>query len=212
MLALPPPGEPINVTTLVETLLRCETEAELRAVMGAAAAGGATLTVCSVTNSQRLAGTRGDDTTPLVAGDIVKVTNQGDRIEMYLGGADFTNPNWLVLEDTAEIVFDPAGLGLDLIINGVAIDASDPPTNCGWVKVRDGVPVGDVDGTFTPSTAGGGIAFDTIGSRYYNANYDAYRAGQLLLLTDVIGHTNPITRLVFPVSLPPRSTVSLKFG
>ena len=48
-------------------------------------------TLYDVTNAQRLAGTQGDDTTPLVAGDTVRVTDlPDDPIMLMLGTGDWT--------------------------------------------------------------------------------------------------------------------------
>ena len=73
-----------------------------------------------VTNAQRLAGTRSDDSTLLVSGDIVKVTDQGDRIEQLLDDTDPSdNDNWLILLNTIQLkVYQVSGSAKDFTIAG----------------------------------------------------------------------------------------------
>ena len=199
-----PAGSDANVTnTNVNTAIGTNPSAT-REVLGS-------FPIYSVTNAQRLAGTRADNTTPLIVRDIVKVTDQGDRIEFYLGGG-FTDANWLVLEDTVEIVFDPTiGPAAEYTINGVTISSTDPATNCGWAKVRHGVPT-DSDGSFAPVSVFNGVAYRSVSDGgYYNVYFDSNGVGKMLLLTDEDGHLSKITRMLFPTTLPPRSTVLLMF-
>lgn len=180
----------------------------------AASSTPATFEVYDVTNAQRLAGTRADDATPLASGDVVRVTDQGDRIEKYLGGADFSNANWLVLDDTAEIIFDPTGGPSSTFeINGVEVETGNV-TNVGWVNVRQGIPVGDVDGSFNSSSASStGVLISQVASAgYYNAGFDSFKSGSFLLLSEELGHLSPLSRLLFPAAIPPRSTVTVGFG
>lgn len=168
----------------------------------------------SVTNAQRLAGTRGDDTTPLVAGDVVKVANQGDRIEMYLGGADFTNPNWLVIENTIELTFDltinNGPSASEYSINGVTCPLG-TATNVGWVKVMDGIPVGDVDASFYVGVGMVPAIYQINGKFFGSSSGAVYGASYLTLMSDVIGHLNAVSMMTFQSNLPPRASVTIGF-
>ena len=61
-------------------------------------------TLYDVTNAQRLAGTRSDDTTPLVAGDYVQVTDRDNAVMLALNADDFgVEANWATIAWTKDV-------------------------------------------------------------------------------------------------------------
>ena len=97
--------------------------------------------IYNVTNAQRLAGTRGDGSTPIAAGNHVRVTDQANRVELYLGpinGSGFGNANWLVLENTLLVdIFN--GTSGTVTLNGVSIPSSSFDS-VGWIKTSQVIP------------------------------------------------------------------------
>jgi len=63
-----------------------------------------TFVIHDVTNAQRLAGTRSDDTTPLVAGDYVQVTDRDNAVMLALNADDFgVEANWATIAWTKDV-------------------------------------------------------------------------------------------------------------
>jgi len=76
----------------------------LRQAQAIAALGAAPFAIYDVTNAQRLAGTRSDDTTPLVAGDYVQVTDRDNAVMLALNADDFgVEANWATIAWTKDV-------------------------------------------------------------------------------------------------------------
>jgi len=67
-----------------------------------------------------------------VAGQLVRITGEADRIEQFLGGDASEQTSWLVLRNTVDLLVEN-GLADDIEINGVVIAAESGPTAVGWV-------------------------------------------------------------------------------
>jgi hypothetical protein len=111
----------------------------------ASGGGGGGFAIYDVTNAQRLAGTQGDGTTPLVAGDKVRVTDQANRIEQYLGpvnGAGFGNENWAVLRNTVSLgVTNYSSTEESITVNGVSVPFEETE-DVGWLDPENFSAIG----------------------------------------------------------------------
>jgi len=94
--------------------------------------------ILAVTQAQKLA------LTGKLTGQLVRLTDRGNRIEMYNGGTISADSGWDVIVNTYELqgYFESTNGTL----NGVSCTA-DTMTSCGWVKAGRYVGVGNGDGT-----------------------------------------------------------------
>jgi hypothetical protein len=76
--------------------------------------------------------------TGLSPGDIVVITGEADRVEVYLGGGESSDANWLVLHNTVRLVVY-AEFG-DITIDGVMC-YDEVTTVLGWYPVDSLIPV-----------------------------------------------------------------------
>lgn len=67
-------------------------------------------------------------------GQLVRVIDQGGRIEQFLGGDPSNNDNWLVLKNTVELtVTQTDAESPPVYVNGVEVQPIWGPVYCGWV-------------------------------------------------------------------------------
>lgn len=130
--------------------------------------------IYDATNAQRLAGTNG--TRAFVAGDRVRVTDQANRLEQFLGGTVGDNANWLVLENTLQ-VFIYIGSASNFTIEGqspVAVPLN-TLTSIGWAKLG-ALITSNVSSTY--SQINGGAIRDAAGNLIMGVNqvYNHWRA------------------------------------
>ena len=82
------------------------------------------------------------DLTDLEAGQVVVITDEGKRVEQYLGGTITEQASWAVLRNTVQLsVSIPTGSGNNITVNGAGIANSATPTSAGWVNPH-AVPMG----------------------------------------------------------------------
>jgi hypothetical protein len=79
--------------------------------------------------------------TNISVGDRAFITNEGGRLEEYLGGDIDDDESWLVLIDTVEIIiFNDDTYGFPVTVNGVVCDYY-TLTNAGWAKTGDVITI-----------------------------------------------------------------------
>lgn len=127
----------------------------------------ASFQIHEVTNAQRLAGVRGDGTTPLVKGDMVRVTDQGNRIEVALQTTFNTDSKWQVLVNSFRLYispeYGPPEMDQDLVVNGI-VCGGDTSTYVGWFRLGQLIThngEGSFDDPYV-SNDDGGITYGTV--------------------------------------------------
>lgn len=104
----------------------------------AAAVPSSLATPISCTDAQRLDGS--GPVSGAIAGQLVKVTDQANRIERYLGGGYASNQNWLVVRNTILVLATlKAGSLAVCSINGIPLIAG-VTVWCGWLSPEN-VPI-----------------------------------------------------------------------
>lgn len=161
-------------------------------------------TIYDATNAQRLAGSNGTRT--FVSGDRVRVTDQADRIEQFLGGTVGDNASWLVLENSFQVfIYQASGSSYTFTISGQpgVVVPSGVLTSIGWAKT----------GTLVTSNMAGGSSGMIYSASVRDGN------GMIIIGTDGSasglpyywgGSTNNFTSFYLaPLSMPPRGQLRL---
>ncbi len=176
--------------------------------IGSEASGGGVEPIISMTDAERLAV---NDT--LQPGQLVKVTDQADRIELYLGGGS-GNDYWEVVVNSylLQLHNDSAGSGLtDIKINGEDAPTTTAPFNVvetiGWVKDGDVITC---SGAGSYSVLAFGWAVDANGKSSCGANPGS---NSWELSFGRQSNYAPISLAEFvvsPIKVPPRGTLRIK--
>lgn len=133
--------------------------------------------------------------TDLVAGQVVVITDEGNRVERYMGGTITEQASWAVLRNTVQLsVAVTSGSGNSININAVSVANSSTPTAVGWVdpySVRMGAPqaVTITLGSITSKT-------DT-------------QLHSVAASNNTIALTTTVQRHTLPVPLPSRGVVTM---
>jgi hypothetical protein len=137
------------------------------------------------------------DYVPFQAGQLVRVVDQGGRIERFLGGDALNNDNWLVLKNTVQLVVYAGSYDeVPMTINNVLM-MSGENVNCGWVDPLD----------IRVASDGLGYTFDNV----FIQNYSGPQNETPSFGVGVYGsyHNYPYTSFSLRMPSPPRGTILL---
>jgi len=135
----------------------------------------------------------------LSAGQVVRITGEGNRIEQYLGGTISSQFNWAVLRNTVDLrVAVTSGTGKFVNINSTTVADSATPTAVGWAdpqSVLMGVPSGSVV-----------ITLGTMTSRTTQTQLHTISGGSTISLT------TSSQRHALPFAFPARGIVTMNIS
>jgi hypothetical protein len=133
--------------------------------------------------------------TDLTAGQVVIITDEGNRVERYMGGTITDQANWAVLRNTVQLsVAITSGSGNNITVNATGVANSSTPTAVGWV-----------DPSSVPMGAQGSVTI-TLGSITSKTDTQLH---SVAASNNTIALTTTIQRHTLPVPVPARGVVTM---